>query len=257
MTAGSGSSARPYARSWKEAAPLLDARRPLDAVVLDVRFDLPDEELLPDERPLGDDAAGRRRRRERRDRQGVYILERLRRRRPDLPVLLTTAYDEIPFEEAALALRADAFTYAVGEDEASAEAIVRSLRRILAERDSPPRTGRFFWGSSAAMRELRRRVSALAPTPMPLLVTGPTGTGKSLLVRDVIHTLSGRSGPVRAVRLRDRSRRDSSRRRSSERCAAPSPARSPTAPGSSRPRRRGRSFSTRSRTSPPTRRRCC
>ena len=97
-------------------------------MVLDVRFDLPDEELLPDERPLGDDAAGRRRRRERRDRQGVYILERLRRRRPDLPVLLTTAYDEIPFEEAALALRADAFTYAVGEDEASAEGIVRSLR---------------------------------------------------------------------------------------------------------------------------------
>ncbi len=194
VTVGSGASARPYARCWKEAAPLLDARRPLHAVVLDVRFDRPDEELLPDERALGEDAAGRRRRRERRDRQGVYILERLRRRRPDLPVLLTTAYEEIPFEEAALALRADAFTYAVGEDEASAEGIVRTLRRILAESDSPPKTGRFFWGSSTAMRELRRRVSALAPTPMPLLVTGPTGTGKSLLARDVIHSLSGRSG---------------------------------------------------------------
>ena len=44
------------------------------------------------------------------------------------------------------------------------------------------------------MRELRRKVSALAPTPMPLLITGPTGTGKSLLVRDVIHPLSGRGG---------------------------------------------------------------
>ena len=44
------------------------------------------------------------------------------------------------------------------------------------------------------MRELRRKVSALAPTPMPLLITGPTGTGKSLLARDVIHPLSGRAG---------------------------------------------------------------
>jgi DNA-binding NtrC family response regulator len=44
------------------------------------------------------------------------------------------------------------------------------------------------------MRELRRRVAALAPTPLPLLVTGPTGTGKSLLCRDVIHPLSGRGG---------------------------------------------------------------
>jgi len=190
----SGDGSRPHARSWREAEPLLDERRPLDAVVLDVRFDLPDEELLPDERLLGDDAAARRRRKERRDRQGIYILERLRRRRPDLPVLLTTAYEDIAFEEAALTLRADSFTYAIGEDEASAEGVVRALRRILEERDSPPRTGRFFWGSSAAMRELRRKVSALAPTPMPLLITGPTGTGKSLLARDVVHALSSRSG---------------------------------------------------------------
>ncbi len=195
VTGRSGAGSRPHARSWREAEPLLDdERHPLDAVVLDVRFDLPDEELLPDERPLGDDAAARRRRKERRERQGIYILERLRRRRPDLPVLLTTAYEDIAFEEAALTLRADAFTYAIGEDEASSEGVVRALRRLLEERDAPSRTGRFYWGSSAAMRELRRKVSALAPTPMPLLITGPTGTGKSLLARDVVHALSGRSG---------------------------------------------------------------
>ena len=191
-----GDAASRHARSWREAEPLLRpaGKSPLDAVVLDVRFDLPDEELLPDERPLGEDAAAKRRRRERRDRQGIYILERLRRRRPDLPVLLTTAYEDIAFEEAALTLRADAFTYAVGEDESSADGIGRALRRILDERESPPRTGRFYWGASAAMRELRRKVSALAPTPMPLLITGPTGTGKSLLARDVVHALSSRAG---------------------------------------------------------------
>ena len=189
-----GGAARRFARSWNEAALLLEGRRCPEVVVLDVRFELPDEELLPDLRPLGETAAARRLRRERRERQGLFILERLRRRRPDLPVLLTTAYEDIAFEEEALRLRADAFTYATPEEESTGAGIIAAVRRILAERDVPPRTGRFFWGSSLAMRELRRKVSALAPTPMPLLVTGPTGTGKSLLVRDVIHPLSGRAG---------------------------------------------------------------
>ncbi len=192
---GSGGETRLHASSWREASPILDGRRPPDVVVLDLRFDVPDEALLPDERPLGESAAARRLRRERRDRQGLFILERLRRRRPEIAVLLTTAYEEIPFEQEALELKADAFTYAAAEEESgSGRLLVARLRRILEERAAPQRTGRFFWGTSAAMRELRRKVSALAPTPMPLLVTGPTGTGKSLLVRDVIHPLSGRTG---------------------------------------------------------------
>lgn len=193
----SGGELRSHARSWREAEPFLGGRRAPDVIVLDLRFDRPDEELLPDERPLGETPAARRLRRERRDRQGLFILERLRRRRPEIAVLLTTAYEDIPFEQEALRLKADAFTYAAAEEETgSGLALVGQLRRILHERAAPQRTGRFFWGVSPAMRELRRKVTALAPTPMPLLVTGPTGTGKSLLVRDVIHPLSGRSGAL-------------------------------------------------------------
>lgn len=187
---------RPHARSWEEAEPFFEpSRRPPDAVILDLRFDLPDEDLLPERRPLGEGAAGRRLRQDRRERQGLYILERVRRRFPDLAVVLTTQYDEIAFEEEALRLRADAFTYAVGEEEASGETLMRLLRRALAEREAPRTTGRFFWGTSAAMRDLRRRVLSLAPTPLPLLLTGPTGTGKNLLAREVLHPASGRKGP--------------------------------------------------------------
>ena len=46
------------------------------------------------------------------------------------------------------------------------------------------------------MRELRRRIASLAPTPLPLLLTGPTGSGKNLLVKEVIHPLSSRKGPL-------------------------------------------------------------
>ena len=197
----SGSSEGPrHARNWREAEPLLLAgRRGPDAIVLDIRFDLPDEELLPELRPLGEGTAARRLRVERRRRQGIYLLERIRHRLPDLAVILTTANEEIEFEEDEIRLRADAFTWAVAAgEEAGAASVARLLRRALEERRAPPATGRFFWGSSAAMRELRRRVAALAPTPMPLLVTGPTGSGKNLLVREVFHPLSGRKGPFLA-----------------------------------------------------------
>lgn len=193
---GVSPSGKRHARSWREAAPFLTrGARPPDAVVLDLRFEVPDEELLPDERPLGDSPAARRERRARRDRQGLYILERIRHAAPDLPVVLTTAHEEIPFEEDALALRADAFTWSAGEDETSGDGLVRLVRRVLLERDAPATTGRFFWGRGGAMRDLRRRIAALSPTPLPLLLTGPTGTGKSLLAREVIHPLSGRRGP--------------------------------------------------------------
>ena len=190
---------RPHARSFGEAEQVLSSsRRPPDVVVLDLRFDIPDEELLPDRRALGEGSAARRLRQERRDRQGLFILERLRHRFPDLAVVLTTAYAEIPFEEEALKLRADAFTYAVGEEESSGEGLLRLIRRVLEEREAPLLTGKFFWGRSPAMRELRRRVRSLAQTPLPLLVTGPTGTGKNLLVREVIHPLGtqGRYVPL-------------------------------------------------------------
>lgn len=191
------SAEKAWAGSWPEAeAALARAGKLPDLVVLDLRFDIPDEELLPDRRPLGETAAGKRDRRDRRDRQGLFILERLRRREPDLPVLLTTAHEEIPFEDEARRLRADAFTYTVGEDEATGEGLVRLVRRVLDERESPLSTGRFFWGRGAAMRDLRRRIASLAPTPLPLLLTGPTGSGKNFLVKEVIHPLSSRKGPL-------------------------------------------------------------
>ncbi|MGZ5426716.1 MAG: sigma-54-dependent transcriptional regulator, partial [Thermoanaerobaculia bacterium] len=80
--------------------------------------------------------------------------------------------------------------------EATGEGLVRLVRRVLEERESPLSTGKFFWGRGAAMRDLRRRIASLAPTPLPLLLTGPTGSGKNFLVKEVIHPLSSRRGPL-------------------------------------------------------------
>src|SRR5438067_3294558 len=62
--------------------------------------------------------------------------------------------------------------------------------------DQSLREGGVFWGRSPAMAELRRRIVVLSRSPLPLLIEGETGTGKSFLAEHVIHARSGARGPL-------------------------------------------------------------
>jgi len=56
-----------------------------------------------------------------------------------------------------------------------------------------------YWGESEPVRRLLRLVEKLAPSPLPLLVTGETGTGKEVVARE-IHARSSRAkGPFVAL----------------------------------------------------------
>ncbi len=80
-------------------------------------------------------------------------------------------------------------------------------------------------GDSAPMRELRALIARVAPTRLPVLIEGPTGSGKELVAAQ-LHGASGRTGePRRFQCVRDRRDR-CSRTRCSATCAARTPARS-------------------------------
>jgi DNA-binding NtrC family response regulator len=49
-------------------------------------------------------------------------------------------------------------------------------------------------GQAPAMERLRRRIATVAPTPLPVLIQGETGTGKEVVAR-AVHEASGRTGP--------------------------------------------------------------
>jgi len=49
-------------------------------------------------------------------------------------------------------------------------------------------------GESPAVQLLRSQIARTAPTPLPILVTGETGTGKEVVAR-LVHDQSGRAGP--------------------------------------------------------------
>ncbi len=195
----------PPARNYREAdAQLAENRRSVDLVLLDVHFDIPEEELLPRDKDKLLSRGDRSRALERlRRSQGLHILDQLRRSHPDLPVIVMTSRDDLPLEADAERLKAEDFTYLLDDDYLDARSLRLQIEGILGQRvrsedaeDEP-----FYWGKTSAMLALRRRLAILARGRLPIIIQGETGTGKSLLAREYIHAHSQRRGPFVAVDL--------------------------------------------------------
>jgi DNA-binding NtrC family response regulator len=184
------------AHDWQEAAEALGRLSALpDLVVLDLHFALPEERLLPEDKsalpvePRARKAAleGLRRR------QGLLILERLRQTYPTLPVvMLTTTGSDLGADRPA-----DPLVYLCENEIVDSRSLAAEISRALAlHHHAQEGEGRIFWGRTRAMAELRRQMEVLARSPLPVLVEGETGTGKSFLAEHVIHPRSGAKGPL-------------------------------------------------------------
>jgi two-component system nitrogen regulation response regulator GlnG len=181
-----------HAHDLAEAEAALARVPDLDAVLLDVAFDIPVERLAPSSEP---DVQRRRRL------QGLDILQALRRRRSDLPVVLMTSHDELALEDAAGIVDGDEYVTVAGADTFDARAIGLLIERVVGARRDVGEVRGYLWGRSTEMARLRRDALALARTSLPLLLLGETGTGKSVLAERVIHPATGRAGPFVAFDL--------------------------------------------------------
>ena len=181
-----------HAHDWAEAREVLARDASVDVVLLDVRFDLPEQRLLGQaSEPLE----------ERQRLQGLRILEALRRLRPDVPVVLMTSESAIGLERAA-PLLADEYVTLAGDDAFDAQSLASLVTRLVARRRRYEEDDDYVWGSSRSMRDLRHGVYTRIRTELPLLVLGETGTGKSALAERVIHASSSRkAGPFVGVDL--------------------------------------------------------
>jgi DNA-binding NtrC family response regulator len=138
---------------------------------------------------------------------GIELLRRLRERWSDLPVILVTAYGDVP--KAVQAMRAGAFDYVTkpfDNDELRAtvtracemrrlERENRWLRQEVAERYGPGA----IVAESAQSRAVLELVRRAAPSRASVLIQGESGTGKELIAR-LLHYWSDRVGqPLVAV----------------------------------------------------------
>ena len=184
------------ARDWEEAQALLGRlKRKVAMVLLDLHFDLPAERLLGVAEGADARAVMHAQRR-----QGMLILEALRRGAPDLPVVLMTAHGD-GLELAADRHGAEEYTYFLDDEALDARSLRGQVEGILTARRGGEQDGPVYWGRSLPMRRLRQRLLTLARGRLPVILGGPTGAGKSLIARHFIHPRSRRKGRFVAVDL--------------------------------------------------------
>ncbi len=127
---------------------------------------------------------------------GLELLRRIKQERPEVEVIVITAFGEI--EDAVSAIKAGAFHYLVKPYEP--EVLLNLIRRcgeLVRLRKGPVDSGPLVYRSQA-MKEVLRQAEIFARTEAPVLILGESGVGKELLARH-LHERSGRKGPFIAL----------------------------------------------------------
>ncbi len=136
---------------------------------------------------------------------GQQLLEELKKRDRDLPVILITGHGDIIM--AVQAMRANAYDFI--EKPFHSQRLIDVVRRALEKRvlvheirmlheQLGAQESISIVGQSEEMMKVRRAISALAPTDVDVLILGETGTGKEVVAR-ALHAQSGRKGPFVAL----------------------------------------------------------
>jgi len=132
---------------------------------------------------------------------GIDLLAEVRRRQPELPVIIMTAYTDL--DSAVAAFQGGAFEYLPKPFDVPRA--IELVRRAIAQGDrangneadgaQPPQ----MLGQAPAMQELFRAIGRLSQSQATILITGASGTGKEL-VAQALHRHSPRArGPFVAI----------------------------------------------------------
>ena len=138
--------------------------------------------------------------------EGLFWLSEIKRRCPDVEVVLFTAYADIQLAVEGMKRGAFDFIVKPWENEklvSTLDSAYRQKARKTAkegETTTGPAVG-MVWGKGESMSAIRRTVDKIAPTDATVLITGENGTGKDVLASE-IHRLSERaSRPMVSVDL--------------------------------------------------------
>ena len=126
-------------------------------------------------------------------RDGIAALPEIRAAAGSVPVVVMTAFGDL--DTAVRAVQAGAFDYLIKPFDL--ERVTQVVARALADRAgqaaelAEPQAAAELVGVSLAMQEVFKQVALVAASDLPVLVTGPTGSGKGVVAR-AIHAHSAR-----------------------------------------------------------------
>lgn len=136
---------------------------------------------------------------------GFELLRQVRALDSEVPVILMTGHGDIRMAVDAMHIGAYDFL----EKPFSSDRLTEVVRRALEKRHLVLENRRLqallaaqsdsdLIGQTPAMKEAKRRIGALGPTQVDVLIQGETGTGKEVVAR-ALHKASGRRGPFVAI----------------------------------------------------------
>ncbi len=145
--------------------------------------------------------------------KGTELLPEIIRATPEIPIIMLTALNSV--DTAVECMRLGAFDYLVKPVEKNR--LITSVRRamdlvelryensrlresLLADGLKHPDLFEDFITGDVKMAKIFHYIEAIAPTPMPVLITGETGVGKEMVAR-LIHLASGRAGEFVSVNI--------------------------------------------------------
>ncbi|HWK55837.1 MAG TPA: sigma-54 dependent transcriptional regulator [Parapedobacter sp.] len=126
--------------------------------------------------------------------EGLYWLSRIKSTKPDLPVVMITAYGAIDLAVTSLKQGAADFVVKPWQNEQLIGVIADLLstnKRTNVDRNMAG-TDPEFIGDSPVMQDLRYKIGKIAPTDANILILGENGTGKDLIAT-AIHKQSKRA----------------------------------------------------------------
>ena len=127
--------------------------------------------------------------------EGLFWLHEIKKVRPDLPVVLFTAYADIELAIRGIKEGATDFIVKPWDNQKLVETLQTAATSTHKDRKTTrkenPVHPTMYWGESKVMQQLRALIEKVAVTDANLLITGENGTGKEMLARE-IHALSNR-----------------------------------------------------------------
>jgi DNA-binding NtrC family response regulator len=140
--------------------------------------------------------------------EGIYWLERIKETKPEISVVMITAYGDIDTAVKALKSGASDFILKPWDNEKLLATLKLAIQLNLSKKEVTQlkeretelkkeinRDQRFIIGSSPQLTSVLNMVRKVAKTDANILITGENGTGKELIAQE-IHRLSNRANEV-------------------------------------------------------------